>query len=106
MSWKCDKCKNTYSDNVEKTNSAGFNFCPACVSGEEIAESEIVKKNKTPYYTKALLICAIVVFAGSVIAGIFFIQNALTVVSIPVWVGGFVVAVVLAGVSEFILKRK
>lgn len=105
MDWKCDKCGNVYPDSVKQIKAGKFVFCPYCLSGEEVKSSVPVKKNNYEKAVKILTVAAILVFVISITVGILFIKNALIKISIPVWVGGFVVAVVLTAIDDAIMKK-
>ena len=63
MSWKCDKCKNTYADDVEATQVAGFRFCPHCLGVSDDVKP-IKKRADVKKIVVAIMVAAIIVLVG------------------------------------------
>jgi Na+/glutamate symporter len=105
MSWKCDKCGNTYNDSVKQIKAGKFVFCPFCLNDQKIKNDAIVKKNSSRTAVKVITVAAAAVFFISISLGILFIKTDLIKVSIPIWVCGFVCAVILTAVDEALMKK-
>lgn len=104
MSWKCDKCKNTYGDNVKPTKVAGFNFCPHCLGVNDDVKP-IKKRADVKKIVVAIMVAALLVFVGTVVSSVMlFISNQIpsTVISAGC---GFVAVVILASVADSVRKR-
>ncbi len=104
MSWKCDKCHRKYDDSVSPTEIQGFKFCGSCLSGNSDAAFKANEKNKKKK-VRIILTAAAAVFAGSIAAGVILFKSNMRI-AIPVWIAGFVAAVVLTAAGESVEKRK
>lgn len=104
MSWKCDKCHRKYDDSVSPAEIQGFKFCGSCLSGNNDDVFKANEKNKKKK-VRIILIAAAVIFAGSIAAGVILFKSSMRI-AIPVWIAGFVTAVVLTAAGESVEKRK
>ena len=104
MSWKCDKCKNTYADDVEPTVVADFRFCTHCLGkGDEV--QPIKKRADVKKIVIALMVAALLVMVGAVVSAVMlFISNQIPA-AVTAAVCGFVAVVILTSVSDNVRKR-
>ncbi len=104
MSWKCDKCKNTYADEVSPAMVAGFKFCPHCLGmGDKV--QPIKKRADVKKIVAAILIAALIVLVGAIISAVMlFISNQIPAAVIAA-VCGFVAVVILSSVADSVRKR-
>ena len=106
MSWKCDKCKNTYDDSVEAVEVEKFKFCPNCI-GKEDAAAEPVKQNKdnASKTVAALLIAAALVIIGAVVSAVVLFICEKYPAAIITIVCAFVAVIILSSVADTIKKN-
>ena len=104
MSWKCDKCKNTYADDVEATQVAGFRFCPHCLGVSDDVKP-IKKRADVKKIVVAIMVAAIIVLVGAVVSAVMlFITNQIPA-AVTAAVCGFVAVVILSSVADSVRKR-
>ncbi|MBQ6380000.1 MAG: hypothetical protein IJJ41_00165 [Clostridia bacterium] len=104
MSWKCDKCKNTYSNDVEPTKVAGFQFCPHCLGVEDDVQP-IKKRADVKKIVIAIMVAALIVLVGAAVSAVMlFISNQIPA-AITAATCGFVAVVILTSVSDSVRKR-
>ena len=104
MNWKCDKCKNTYSKEVEPVIVAGFKFCPRCLGLKEEAQP-VKKRADVKKIVTAILVAALLVLVGAVVSAVMlFISNQIPA-AVTAAVCGFVAVVILSSVADSVRKR-
>lgn len=105
MSWKCDKCKNTYADEVEAITVAGFKFCPRCISGKDEGAEPIRKRADAKKIIVAILVAALIVFIGAAVsAAMLFISDHIPA-AVTAATCGFVAVVILSSVADSVRKH-
>lgn len=104
MSWKCDKCKNTYANEVKPVMVEGFAFCPNCVGKEQKVEP-IKRRADIKKVIIAILVAALVVLVGAASSSaVLFATNQIEA-AVTSATCGFVAVVILSSVAETIRKR-
>lgn len=104
MSWKCDKCKNTFSKELEPIHVAGFKFCPHCVGLHDDVQP-IRKRADVKKIVVAIMVAALIVLIGAVVSAVvLFISNQIPA-AVTAAVCGFVAVVILMSVSDSVRKR-
>ena len=104
MSWKCDKCKNTYADDVKPAIVGEFAFCPNCTGKGEKVEP-LKKRGDIKKVIIAIMIAALIVLVGAgVSSAVLFINNHIPA-AVTAATCGFVAVVILTSVSDNVRKR-
>ena len=104
MSWKCDKCKDTYSNDVQPTIVEGFKFCPHCL-GKEESVPPIRKRANVKKIVAAILIAALIVLIGAGVSAVMLFISDQIPAAVTAAVCGFVAVVILSSVADSIRKR-
>lgn len=104
MSWKCDKCKNTYSDDVKPVVVSDFVFCPNCTGSPNKVEP-IKKRADFKKIIIAIMIAALIVLIGAITSSVMlFISNQIPA-AVTAATCGFVAVVILSSVADNVRKR-
>ena len=105
MSWKCDKCKNTYEDDVKAVETDGFKFCPNCVGNGEEEVAPIKEKTNSSKIVAALLIAAALVIVGAIVSAVVLFICAKYSAAIITIVCAFIAVIILSSVADTIKKN-
>lgn len=105
MSWKCDKCKNTFEDDVKAIESDGFKFCPNCMGDGEQTVEPVKQKGDASKTVAALLIAAALVIVGAVVSAVVLFICAKYSAAIITIVCAFVAVIILSSVADTIKKN-
>ena len=104
MSWKCDKCQNTFEDDVKAVENDGFKFCPNCMgNGEEAIP--VKAKGDANKIVAALLIAAALVILGAIVSAVVLFICAKYSAAIITIVCAFVAVIILSSVADTIIKN-
>lgn len=104
MSWKCDKCQNTFEDDVKAVETDGYKFCPNCMgNGEEVAP--IKEKADSSKIVAALLIAAALVIVGAIVSAVVLFICAKYSAAIITIVCAFIAVIILSSVADTIKKN-
>ena len=105
MSWKCDKCKNTFEDEIKAVESEGFKFCPNCVGDGEQTVAPVKAKGDSNKIVAALLIAAALVVLGAIVSAVVLFICARYSAAIITIVCAFVAVIILSAVADTIKKN-
>lgn len=105
MSWKCDKCKNIFEDEVKAVETDGFKFCPNCMGDGEKTVAPKKEKTDSNKIVAALLIAAALVIVGAIVSAVVLFICAKYSAAIITIVCAFIAVIILSSVADTIKRN-